>query len=78
MSESILISKKETARLLGVSLRTVDNLIARRELSVRRVGRRVLVPRHVLEKFCRRDHVTRELDVTAPMFPEKTPTTGEP
>jgi excisionase family DNA binding protein len=56
----LLCSKKETADALGVSLRTVDNLIARKELVVRRVGRRVLVPLAELEKFTRRDHSTKQ------------------
>jgi len=55
----LLCSKKETADALGVSLRTVDNLIARKELAVRRLGRRVLVPIVELERFTRRDHLTR-------------------
>jgi excisionase family DNA binding protein len=59
MNDQILLSKRETARLLSVSLRTVDNLIARRELAARRVGRRVLIPRRTLEEFARRDHHTR-------------------
>jgi excisionase family DNA binding protein len=54
--EQILIDKKTSARLLSVSLRTIDNLIARGELQVRRVGRRVLIPRRVLDNFSRRDH----------------------
>jgi len=56
----ILNSKKETADALGVSLRTIDNLIVNKELAVRRVGRRVLVPTTELERFTRRDHPTRD------------------
>ena len=57
----LLYSKKEAADLLGISLRTVDNLIGRKELAVRRVGRRVLVPFTELERFTRRDHRTNPL-----------------
>lgn len=56
----LLCSKKEAADALGVSLRTVDNLIGRKELGVRRVGRRVLVPVVELERFTRRDHLTKD------------------
>lgn len=57
----LLCSKKETADALGVSLRTVDNLIGRKELGVRRVGRRVLIPAKELERFTRYDHQTRSV-----------------
>jgi excisionase family DNA binding protein len=59
MTDSLLLSKRQTAHLLSVSLRTVDNLIAERQLVVRRIGRRVLIPRRSLEEFTRRDHPTR-------------------
>ena len=59
MSDSILVSKRDAARLLSVSLRTVENLISRRELVVRRIGRRVLIPRRSLDQFARRDHPVR-------------------
>ena len=55
----LLCSKKEVADALGVSLRTVENLIGRKELTVRRVGRRVLIPAVEVERFTRRDHQTR-------------------
>jgi excisionase family DNA binding protein len=61
----LLYSKKETADALGVSQRTVDNLIARKELAVRRVGRRVLVPLSELARFTRRDHATKKPVQTA-------------
>jgi excisionase family DNA binding protein len=59
MSEAILISKRDAAKALSISLRTLDNLIASKELTVRRVGRRCLIPRTVLDAFARRDHSTR-------------------
>jgi excisionase family DNA binding protein len=55
----LLCSKKEAADTLGVSLRTVDNLIGRKELIVRRVGRRVLIPAREVERFTWHDHQTR-------------------
>lgn len=59
LTDAILLDKKTVAGLLSVSVRTVDNLIARGELVCRRVGRRVLIPRQALEQFARRDHATR-------------------
>jgi excisionase family DNA binding protein len=54
----LLLTKKDVAYALSLSLRTVDNLIAAKRLQVRRIGRRVLIPRHALEQFARRDHVS--------------------
>jgi excisionase family DNA binding protein len=59
MSEPMLLSRKEVARALGISLRLIDTLVARGELRVRRIGRRTLVERRECEKFARRDHQTQ-------------------
>lgn len=58
--DALLVARREAAVVLGVCLRTVDYLIARGELPVRRVGRRVLVPRSELEKFVRRGKTTKK------------------
>ena len=59
MRERLLLDKREAAWVIGVSPRTIDALIANRELSVRRIGRRVLVHRDTLEDFARQNHSTR-------------------
>jgi excisionase family DNA binding protein len=64
--EILLHSKRESARLIGVSERTLHKLIATKELEVRRVGRRVLVPHAELLKFIRSDHSTREKQLADP------------
>jgi len=51
-------SRKETAELLSVGLRTLDRLIAEKEITVRRIGRRVVITREALAQFTRRDHQT--------------------
>ena len=56
--EPLLVSKKSAASMLAISLRTLDNLIAAKEIPVRRIGRRVVVSRRAIEDFARRDHVT--------------------
>jgi excisionase family DNA binding protein len=53
--DRILYSYKEAAQQLSVSVSTVEQLIAQGELQVRRLGRRVLIPRSELEKMARRD-----------------------
>ncbi len=55
----IALSKQEAADLLGVSLRTIDRLIALKELPIRRLGRRVLIPRNSVENLLRHDHPTQ-------------------
>lgn len=58
-SEPIAVNKLEAAQMLGVSLRTIERLIALKELQVRRLGRRVLIPRTSLDNFLRNDHPTQ-------------------
>ena len=47
-------SKAESARLIGVSERTLHTLIAKKQLAVRRIGRRVLISDAELLKFAQR------------------------
>lgn len=49
--EPLLLGRKEAAAALGICLRMLDYKIAQGEVAVRRVGRRVLIPRMELEKF---------------------------
>jgi len=53
--DRILFPKKEAAVLLGISLRTLENLIARGALETRCIGRRRLIPCASLEKLAQRD-----------------------
>jgi excisionase family DNA binding protein len=52
----LLHSKKQAAVILGISERGLHALIATKQLKVRRVGRRVLVPQSELKKFAQVDH----------------------
>jgi excisionase family DNA binding protein len=49
--DMLLLSKHEAAQMLGVSLRTLEYLISRGEITTRRIGRRVLISRTALEVF---------------------------
>jgi len=60
MAEVLLVDKRAAAGSLGVSLRTIENLIASKELQVRRIGRRTLIPRVALERFAQKDHPTQK------------------
>jgi excisionase family DNA binding protein len=59
MNESLLVSKREAAALLGLSIRTLENLLSLKELPARRIGRRCLIERQALVRFARRDHRTK-------------------
>jgi excisionase family DNA binding protein len=49
--ERMLYGRQEGARILGISQRKYDQLVAEHKIHVRRVGRRVLVTRRELERF---------------------------
>lgn len=49
-----LLSIDEAAQRLGVCRKTVENLIARKELKAVRIGRRVLIREEDLEDFIRK------------------------
>jgi excisionase family DNA binding protein len=56
--EPILVGKKESASALGVSGRTIENLVSGKQLLARKVGRRTLIPYRALQEFARHDHPT--------------------
>jgi excisionase family DNA binding protein len=70
LSEKILYSRLEAAQLLSISLRTLDHLQQKKEITTRRIGRKVLIPARELEKFASRDHdgrkTPRNASVSAP------------
>ncbi len=53
-----LLSRRVAAQSLSISLRTLDSLIAAGKLTVRRIGRRVLIEPAELERFSQRSHKT--------------------
>ncbi len=60
MTEQLLVSKRTASSMLGISVRTLEYLISRKELEARSIGRRRLIPRAALERFARRDHRTKQ------------------
>ena len=54
-----LLSRRQAAQSLSISLRTLDYLIASGKLTMRRIGRRVLIEPAELERFSRRSHSTK-------------------
>jgi excisionase family DNA binding protein len=59
-NDKLAVNRFEAARLLSISLRTVDSLLARGELRGRRVGRRIVFPIEELQRFLRKDHPLKE------------------
>jgi excisionase family DNA binding protein len=53
--ERLLLSKREAAEALGCSVRTIENLIARKQLSSKRLGKRRMIPYAALAQLAKRD-----------------------
>lgn len=56
-SAPLMLSVFQAHVLLGLCEKTVRNLIDAGELTARRVGDRLLIPRSAIEVFIRKDHV---------------------
>lgn len=56
MMDRLLYDRKEAARQLSISVRSLDYLIAAKKLDTRRIGKKVLIPHHSLMRFARADH----------------------
>ena len=54
----LLVSRREAAEALSLSVRAVDYLIADGRLKARRIGGRVLIPYKTLSAFAERDQTT--------------------
>ena len=57
--DKLLVSQEEAAQLLSISKRSVEYLVAQRQLSTRRIGTRALIPIEEVRKFARSDHPER-------------------
>ena len=56
ISFKLYFSRAEAAEMLGLSRRTLDRLIAEKQLPVRRIGRRVLIHIDDIIRFTKHDH----------------------
>ncbi len=56
MTEKFLFARKEAAHALGISIRSLDYLIAGKHLETRRIGKKVLVTRAALVAFASGNH----------------------
>jgi len=55
-SEPLLVGRKQAAKMLGISVRALDYLVAGRKLTTRRIGSRVLIAVSELRRFASADH----------------------
>jgi excisionase family DNA binding protein len=67
VEEPLLVSVQETARLLGIGERLAWDLVYAGEIKTIRLGRRVLIPRTVVEQIAGKydetnDNTSRRLD----------------
>jgi len=57
--DKLLVSQEEAAQLLSISKRSVEYLVATRQLPTRRIGTRALIPIEEVRRFARFDHPER-------------------
>ncbi len=57
--ERLLYTRRDAAKTLSISLRSLDYLIAQKRLATRRIGSKVLIPRTELTRFIRADQTER-------------------
>lgn len=55
----LLVSRKEAAVIVSLSLRSIDGLLASKQLPFRKIGNRTLIPLAALQRFARMDHPDR-------------------
>jgi len=52
----LLYDRKGAARMLSISVRSLDYLIAGKQLDTRRIGKKVLIPHASLSRFSQANH----------------------
>jgi len=56
IDQRFLVDRRRAAQYLSISQRSLDYLLSNRELNVRRIGSRVLIPISELQRYAQRDH----------------------
>ena len=64
-SARLLYDRKEGARQLSISVRSLDYLIAGRELEIRRIGKKVLIPHASLVRYAQGNHYDSPKELAA-------------
>jgi hypothetical protein len=55
-STRLLYDRKEAARQLSISVRSLDYLLAAKQLETRRIGKKTLIPHGALVRFAQGNH----------------------
>lgn len=55
-NEKLLVSRRQAATMLSISIRGLDYMIADKRLATRRIANRVLIPIEEIRKFVQSDH----------------------
>ncbi|MBW8870149.1 MAG: helix-turn-helix domain-containing protein [Acidobacteriales bacterium] len=56
IDQRFLVDRRRAAQYLSISQRSLDYLLSNRELNVRRIGSRVLIPMSELHRYAQTDH----------------------
>lgn len=57
--DRLLVGRRDAARMLSISERSLDYLLAHQQLHAKRIGSRVLIAVTELERYARGDHPQR-------------------
>jgi excisionase family DNA binding protein len=55
----LLVSREEAAAMVSLSVRSIDYLLASKELPFRKIGTRTMIPVSALQNFARMHHPER-------------------
>lgn len=55
----LLVGREQAAEILSLSIRSIDYLLASKELPFRKVGTRTMIPLSALQSFARMHHPER-------------------
>jgi excisionase family DNA binding protein len=58
VESKLLLSRREAAAALSISLRTLDKLVSEKQIRTQQIGSRRLIPRRALEKFAEATRTT--------------------
>lgn len=56
LDAKLLVSREEAAEILSISVRSIDYLLASKELPFRKIGTRTMIPSSALQSFARSNH----------------------
>ena len=61
MESKLLLSRREAAAALSISLRTLDKLVSEKRIRTQQIGSRRLISRRALEKFVEATRATDQI-----------------